>query len=82
MMGRFRNWLMSLIAGRKYAYWIADDAAAELGELGSVPGEAGAIMLARAMDCMGATTATITLAGYEITVSALARPHATKGDGG
>jgi len=73
-MSGLRNWLMHIIAGRRYAYWIADDAAKGLLAGRNVPGEIGAIMLAKAMDEMGATSATITLGGYEISIRATLEP--------
>lgn len=80
-MGKFRNWLMHMIAGRKYAYWTADDAWRDLAELRSIPGEAGAIMLVRSMEQIGATSATLTFAGYEIAITA--RPGSSPAaDGG
>lgn len=69
-MDKFRNWLMHLIAGRTNAYWISDRALAVINNVRSVPGEVGAILLVRAMEQTGATSATITLDGYTVRVDA------------
>jgi hypothetical protein len=70
---------MHLIAGRNVAYWIADDAARDISAMRTIPGEAGAIMLVRAMREMGATSMQFTFSGFEITVAA--RPTAPDGKG-
>ena len=71
MSDRWREILMRFVAGGKSAYWIHDRAAAELVALESIPGEIGAIMLARCMKQTGATSATFTLSDFKIEVTAI-----------
>lgn len=68
MSDAFRNWLIGKIAGRRFAFWIADDAAKDCEALMSIPGGAGAILLARAVREMDATNVEFTLSDCTITV--------------
>lgn len=67
-MDKFRNWLMGLIAGRKFAYWISDDAQSGLDSLG-VMGGGAAICLAKVVKEAGATQASYILDDCEIVVT-------------
>ncbi len=62
-----RHWLMGLIAGKKFAYWISDRAQKDIESLG-VAGGGAAICLVKAMDETGATRAEYELSGYTISV--------------
>jgi len=66
-MDRFRNWLMSVIAGEKFVYWIKDDAQKGIDGL-NVLGVGAAICLVDAVRNAGADLAKFTLADFEITV--------------
>ena len=67
-MDALRNWLMRRIAGRRFAYWIADDAQRGIDELGAMGGGA-AICLCEAIKKSGTTRAIYTLDDCEIVVT-------------
>jgi len=67
MFDTLRNWMMSQIAGRRFAYWIKDEAQQGIDDLG-VMGGGAAICLVAEFKKINATTATYTLDGYKITV--------------
>ena len=66
-MDGFRNWLMHIIAGKKFAYWIADDAADQFDGMGTA-GSGAAIVLARTVEKTGATSAQYTLNSAVVSV--------------
>lgn len=67
-MDRFRHWLMGVIAGKKFAWWIKDSAAERIESLGSVAGVGAAIVLASTARKNKATEISFVLDNYEITV--------------
>ena len=67
-MDSIRHWLMTIIAGRKFAWWISDAAQKRIDTL-SVAGGGAAICLAEAVKKTGASNATYTLGDCKITVS-------------
>jgi hypothetical protein len=71
MLDRLRHATMTLVAGRRFAWWISDSAAGQIDNL-SVLGAGAAICLVRAARDMDADSVTYELDGYRITVERVA----------
>jgi hypothetical protein len=67
LANRLRHALMTLIAGRRFAWWISDDAYRRIDSL-SVAGAGAAICLVKAVKDTPFDSATYDLDGFRITV--------------
>ena len=74
-MDAFRHWLMSIIAGKRFAYWISDKAHSGISDLHSVAGGGAAIILADLARRTDAMEIRFTLDGYEVLVTPAQPPE-------
>lgn len=67
---RAARWFLTLIVGRRVAFWISDEAENTINDFGplGVAGAGAAIVMANALDDMDANTATFSLTGFEIKI--------------
>lgn len=73
-MDKFRNWLMGVVAGRRFAYWISDKARNQIENLHSVAGVGAAIILVDMARKDGFEEIKISLEGWAVTVKEEAAP--------